>query len=109
MLHRIDHLIELGETFAFETTLSTKTYAQKVKLARQRGYFVTLLYFWLNDVSLANNRVMRRVKSGGHYIPPDIVERRAKRGIANMFNIYQNIYDKTMLIDNSNETPICCV
>ena len=47
MLTRINELIEKGESFAFETTLSTKSYRQKVIVAQQAGFRVSLLFFWL--------------------------------------------------------------
>ena len=45
MIHRINELIENGETFAFETTLSTRSYHEKVKYAQSKGYKVTLFFF----------------------------------------------------------------
>jgi predicted ABC-type ATPase len=35
MLHRIEELLSRGETFAFETTLATKLYQQKIRAAQQ--------------------------------------------------------------------------
>ncbi|MEA5141808.1 zeta toxin family protein [Arcicella rigui] len=45
MLHRIDELLNQEKDFAFETTLSSKTYAQTILKAQSKGYFVTLLFF----------------------------------------------------------------
>jgi predicted ABC-type ATPase len=53
MLNRIDELIKKEENFAFETTLSTKTYKQKIQFAKQNGYNTTLLFFWLQNTELA--------------------------------------------------------
>ncbi len=52
MLNRIHYLISQNEDFAFETTLSTRSYRNFVKEAQLNGYFVTLVYFWLNSVDL---------------------------------------------------------
>ena len=57
MLRRIDELLEREETFAIETTLSTRSYHQLVKRASQNGYAVVILYFWLNSPDLAVKRV----------------------------------------------------
>ncbi len=38
MLNRINDLIENGESFAFETTLSTKSYKSKIIAAKRSGY-----------------------------------------------------------------------
>jgi predicted ABC-type ATPase len=56
MLERIGDLLENKVDFAFETTLTTLSYINTIKLARQLGYKITLLYFWLNDVNLAIER-----------------------------------------------------
>ena len=61
MLHRINELFTRGETFAVETTLATKIYQQKIRAAQQHGYTVTLLYFWLSSVELAQERVKIRL------------------------------------------------
>jgi predicted ABC-type ATPase len=60
MLKRIKELLNKNESFGFETTLSTKSYKNKIINAKQNGYTVTLLFFWLNNVDLAKKRVKRR-------------------------------------------------
>lgn len=104
MLARIDELINEGESFAFETTLSTRSYRNKVVEAREKGYKVTLLFFWLNSVNLAKNRVKNRVSEGGHNIEPEVIERRYINGIKNLFDIYIPIVDHYMIFDNSEGT-----
>lgn len=66
MLNRIDDLVGRGIDFAVETTLATRSYIGTIQEAKKKGYFVSLIYFWLNDLRLAVDRVKRRVKSGGH-------------------------------------------
>lgn len=106
MLHRIDELLNQEKDFAFETTLSSKTYAQTILKAQSKGYFVTLLFFWLNSVELAKKRVKVRVREGGHNIPEEVIERRYERGIKNLLDIYLPICDNTMVFDNSDTTPV---
>ena len=101
MLTRINELLENGVDFAFETTLSTRSYVNTVKKAQEKGYLVTVLYFWLNSPELAVERVRIRVKEGGHNIPEETIRRRYDLGINNMFNLYIPIADYWMFIDNS--------
>nr|WP_223270782.1 zeta toxin [Subsaximicrobium wynnwilliamsii] len=89
------------ETFAFETTLSTKSYKNKILKAKQQGYMVTLLFFWLNNIDLAKERVKTRVFEGGHNIPEKIIERRYLRGIHNLFDIYLPLMHAALVFDNS--------
>jgi len=103
MLTRIKSLLESGENFAFETTLSTKSYVNFLKVAKDKGYQITLLFFWLNSVDLAISRVKTRVKEGGHNIPENVIRRRYEGGLANFFELYITIVDNWMLINNSGE------
>lgn len=101
MLNRINELLEANENFAFETTLSTRSYKNKILQARKQGYTVTLLFFWLENMELAKERVEIRVKEGGHDIPKEVIERRYLKGIKNLFEIYIDIVDGTLIFDNS--------
>ena len=101
MLNRIDELFKNEESFAFETTLSTKSYKNKIQKAKEKGYTVTLLFFWLQNVELAKERVKIRVSEGGHNIESNIIERRYNNGIKNLFNIYLPLVDGALIYDNS--------
>ena len=100
MLHRIKELLSEEENFAFETTLSTLSYKNKIIEAKKQGYRVTLLFFWLQNIELAKERVKIRVFEGGHNINPDVIERRYIRGIKNLFDIYLPIVDGALIFDN---------
>lgn len=101
MLARMDELLQKGETFAFETTLATKSYKQKIEWAQANGYEVTLLFFWLDSPNMAKKRVAQRVAEGGHSIPSETIERRYYNGIANLFAIYIDMVDICYIFDNS--------
>lgn len=101
MLKRINELLLENENFAFETTLATKSYKNKVIEAKEKGYRVILLFFWLQSVELAKERVKTRVSEGGHNIEPDVIERRYMKGIKNLFDIYLPIVDGAFIFDNS--------
>ncbi len=101
MLARMDELLKKGETFAFETTLTTKSYKQKIEWAQANGYEVTLLFFWLRNSKLAKKRVAQRVSEGGHNIPDEIIERRYHSGITQLITTYMDIIEKYYIFDNS--------
>nr|WP_314995298.1 zeta toxin family protein [uncultured Capnocytophaga sp.] len=101
MLARMDELLQKGETFAFETTLATKSYKQKIEWAQANGYEVTLLFFWLDSPNMAKKRVAQRVAEGGHSIPSETIERRYHNGIVNLFAIYIDMVDICYIFDNS--------
>ena len=106
MLNRIQELMKQKVDFAFETTLATRSYKNFVKEAQMNGYFVTLVYFWLNSIDLAIERVGTRVLAGGHNIPEDTIRRRYLSGIKNLSEIYMPICDYWMIFDNSENPPL---
>ncbi len=101
MLHRITELFSQNENFAFETTLATRSYKNRILEAKEKNYNVTLLFFWLKNSELAKERVKTRVLEGGHNIPEDVIERRYYKGIKNLFEIYLSIVDQALIFDNS--------
>lgn len=106
MLERINVLIEGDKSFSIETTLSTRSYNKLVEKAHSRGFKVQLLFFWLPTPEHAIERVAQRVREGGHNIPVDVIRRRYKAGIENLFNIYMPIVDSWMLIENHSNPRV---
>lgn len=102
MIERIINLLKDGETFAFETTLATRSYVKLIQQAQRRGYFVTLIFLSLSSPEQALLRVQKRVSMGGHNIPTDVVYRRYEAGLQNLFQLYMPIVDYWTLYDNSN-------
>lgn len=106
MLRRIRELRRRGESFAFETTLATRTYAPFLRDAQAAGYVVHLIYVWLSSVELARSRVAVRVQQGGHDVPAEVIERRYWRGLRNFFALYRPLVDTWTLCDNSADQVV---
>jgi len=102
MLNRIEELLGHRKDFAIETTLTTRSYLNTITKAKSLGYQVTLLFFWLNDVSLAIQRVETRVLEGGHHIPEEVIRRRYDKGIQNL-KLFTSVSDLWFVLDNSKE------
>ena len=105
MLQRIDALIGKGVDLAFETTLSTRSYMQTIRRAKQAGYTTNLFYFWLPSADVAKERVSMRVSQGGHGIPPDVIERRYKWSVLNLTKLYTPICDYFVIFNNAEVIP----
>lgn len=101
MLERIDRLLTRGETFAIETTLATRSYANLVRRAKAAGYTVILLFFWLPSPEMAEMRVAQRVAEGGHDIPREVIRRRYWLGLRNLLEIYAPEVDVWSMYDNT--------
>ena len=106
MLHRIRELLGGKNDFGFETTLATRSYVNLIAEAKEFGYNVVLIFFWLESVDLALARVKARVEKGGHNIPSEVIKRRYNRGLENFFDLYKKLADRWAIYDNSNKVPI---
>ena len=101
LLERLYELIEKGADFGVETTLATRTLLQVIQDAKDVGYVVVLIFFWLNMPDLAVERVKLRVASGGHDVPEPTIRRRYVQGIQNLMGRYIPVSDLWMVLDNS--------
>jgi predicted ABC-type ATPase len=102
MLERIQNLAKEKKDFAFETTLSTRSYAPYIRKWRKDGYEVHLIFLWVHNVEISILRVKNRVKLGGHSIPEEIIRRRYQRGLYNFFHIYRTLVRSWEIYDNSS-------
>ena len=102
MLKRLRQLGDAGADFAFESTLSSRTFAAFLRTLKARGYRVAIYYFSLTNAQLAIRRVKLRVDLGGHDVPNDVVRRRFGRSLHNFFNLYAPLADEWTLFDNSS-------
>jgi predicted ABC-type ATPase len=101
MLGQLRDLVRRRETFAFETTLATRSFAPWLSGLRRKGYRVHLLFLWLASPDLAVGRVRKRVQMGGHDVPEHDVRRRYVAGLRNFFRMYQHHAATWRVYDNS--------
>lgn len=106
MLQELENHLERGADFALETTLASRSLAPFVRRCKNRNYRFILIYVWLESADLAVARVVKRVATGGHNIPEDVIRRRYERGRANFFDLYEPLADEWSVIDNSNEISV---
>ena len=106
MLKRLHQLGEAGADFAFESTLSSRTFAPFLRTLKARGYAVAIFYFSLTNAQLAIRRIKLRVALGGHDVPSDVVKRRFGRSLSNFFNLYAPLADEWALFDNSSSSRV---
>ena len=90
----IDRLATERLDFAFETTLSGRTYAHRLELWKRAGYRIEISFLRLGSVDLALRRIDARVRQGGHDVPKRDVIRRFKRGWKNFRKAYQPMAER---------------
>jgi predicted ABC-type ATPase len=104
LVQRIHAFARAGESFAFETTCAGRAHARLLRTCRTAGYHITLVFLWLPSPQHALAGVARRVQSGGHSIPDDVVIRRYKMGLRNLRQLYLPLADIGLIYDNSTAT-----
>src|SRR3990167_1231076 len=106
VLQQIHEYAKRGVDFAFETTLSGKSYVSLLEEFKKKGYALHLFFLWIPSPGLAIARIKDKIVEGGHYVPAEDVRRRFTRGINNFFDLYDPLLDSWMLFDNSKARPI---
>lgn len=94
MLRRLDDLAATRQGFAFETTLASLSYAQRIPKWQSVGYAVALIYLKLPSVEVAIHRVARRMAAGGHAIPEDTIRQRFAKSAQYLERLYKPIVDE---------------
>ncbi len=105
MLERLQELAQRRATFAFETTLASRSFAPWLAKLRASGYRVHLVFLWLASADLAVERVADRVRLGGHNVPEVHVRRRYVAGLRNFFSLYRSLSTTWRVYDNSTVSP----
>ena len=106
MVRQIREHARQGHSFAFETTLSGRSYANRIPRWQEQGYRVKLFFLRLPTPEAAIARVAQRVSEGGHEVPEPIVRRRFDAGWRNFERVYRDLADAWAVYDNSGDVPI---
>lgn len=105
MLMELDQLARGREDFAFESTLSGRTYRGIMRRWKISGYRIELVFLSLPSVELALQRIAARVRQGGHDVPRADVVRRFNRSWKNFQSVYRILADTWSVYDNSGDSP----
>lgn len=105
MLDRVRTLARQRVSFAFETTLASRTFVPWLAAQSDAGYEIKLIFLWIPSVEAAIARVQERVRRGGHNIPPETIQRRYRAGLRNFFDLYQVLAQTWQVFDNSLHDP----
>ena len=98
---RLDDYISKETSFVLESTLSGNYLVKAVEKAKAKGYFIRIVYVFLESPEDCIQRIKLRVKLGGHFIPDEDVIRRYYRSKMNFWKIYKNLADDWVMIYNS--------
>lgn len=104
-LKEIQHCLSRREDFAFETTLSGKTYLKLIQDLKAQDWTVELIYLALPHVEISKLRVAERVSHGGHNIPVKDIERRFSRSLHNLLHEFSSLVDHCKCFMNIGTAP----
>ncbi len=105
MLQELERHFQARRSFAFETTLSGRTWLRHIGRWQAAGYRVELIFLRLKSADEAVARVQQRVLQGGHDIPEAVIRRRFAAGLDNFHRHYAPAVDAWALYDNAGEAP----
>lgn len=101
VLDRLRTLATERRSFAFETTLASRSFAPWLRELSATRYHVAVVFLWLPTVEVAIARVRARVALGGHDVPEGTIRRRYVRGLSNFFGLYAPLASDWRFYDGS--------
>ena len=105
VLAELSRLAKERDHFAFESTLSGRTYLRLLSRWKQKGYQIEIVFLRLRSVDIALQRVAARVRQGGHDVPRGDVIRRFDRSWNKFLTVYRPIANAWAVYDNSGDAP----
>jgi predicted ABC-type ATPase len=103
-LKEIEKYVRDRQSFAFETTLSGRSYLKLIARLQTDGWQVKLIYLALPTVTMSKMRVAERVVHGGHNIPQQDIERRFPRSLQNLLTEFSFVVDSARCYMNTSAT-----
>jgi predicted ABC-type ATPase len=95
-------LLEAGARFSFETVMSHPSKIEFLKQAARAGYRVRFIFVATNSPDINQERVSQRVKTGGHFVPPDRIRERYLRCLSLLPQAIDLAY-RADIFDNSED------
>lgn len=93
------------QSFAIETTASSRGTIKLIEEAKNKGYKVNVEYVLLKNSELNKIRIKSRALFGEHFIDPEVVERRFNKAVELLPEILAKA-DNARLFDNSDHFEI---
>lgn len=99
----LDDSLQKDDSFIIETTLSGKYIVELIKKAKNLGFYISLIYIFLETENENIYRVKNRVLQGGHNVPIEDIVRRYYRGAKLFMDTYKDAVDEWILYFNGDD------
>lgn len=100
---KLQKMLTEEDSFVIETTLSGRYLSRYIRQAKERGFYVVILYLFLETEEAHILRVRHRVLNGGHDVPREEIVRRYHRSRKLFWDHYRHEVDEWVLYYNSDE------
>ncbi len=97
-----ERLLAAGADFGLDTTFSGTRELSLMSRAASAGYKISLVFVCVDTPALCQARIVERVESGGHSVPPQDVARRYGRSLANLAGAF-DLANRVFVLDNTGE------
>jgi len=97
-----ERMIIENKDFTFETVLSTDRNLLLLKRAKDKGYFIRMIYVLTADASVNVARVNARVALGGHGVPEEKIRSRYSKALKLIPELVK-VCDILHIYDNTSE------
>ncbi|MFH0887389.1 MAG: AAA family ATPase [bacterium] len=102
----LQEVIRNRRSAAIESTLSGKYLLKIIRQVKKYDYYISIIYFFVDDPEIALARIKVRVQAGGHDVPKEDVIRRFYRSKVNFWNLYKGLADDWTIFYNGFEKAI---
>lgn len=97
-----ERLLAAGTDFGMDTTFSGTRELSLMARAASVGYKISLVFVCVDTLALCQARILERVDSGGHSVPPQDVARRYGRSLSNLTTAF-DLANRVFVLDNTGE------
>jgi predicted ABC-type ATPase len=88
------------QDFAYEGHFSSPSPWKILDQFKESGYRITMFFLMVNSLELSQKRVSERVKTGGHYVTAQEIEKNYYGNLVQLNDHFEMI-DELILADNS--------
>lgn len=92
--------IETKSSFAYEGHFSSESPWQIIRKFKENGYHITMIFLMVEELAISLRRVTERVKTGGHYVTPQEIEKNFYGNIIQLDKHFTVLND-LIIADNS--------
>jgi predicted ABC-type ATPase len=97
----LEDALHHDRSLVVESTLSGRSFARVIRLAKKRGFTVTIVFLFLDSADTCVARVQQRKRQGGHGVPESDIRRRFDRSLRNFWMVYRLLADDWAIVYNA--------